>query len=454
MRRRFAVVGGGIAGLAAALDLVRDADVLLLEAGDRLGGKIRTGSDGVEDGAEQFLMRDTATGGASGAARLAQALDLPIIHPATSSAGLYTRGTLRPLPAGTVMGIPADGLDGFAIDSGKDIDTGAPVLPAREDVTVGRLVRERLGDDIVDRLVDPLLGGVYAGRADELSLATTMPGLHTLLQTHHTLRSAVGSAQELSKAHNTLAGPVFGSVEGGLSRLVEAAADELTRAGGEIRLGCRVTAVRRTDHAGLEILTPDGWVVVDGLILAVPATPAARLLTFLAPEASGDVAALDYASVGLVMLALPECELPVLSGTQLSGFLVPAGEGPQIKAATFLSRKWPTSTPETIVRASLGRHGDSVVLHGADADLADLVRGEISAIIGTQLPAPLRSRVTRWGGGLPQYAPGHLDRVAAARAALTDLPIALAGAAYDGVGIPACITSGERAATRLRESLV
>ncbi|MBB5872432.1 oxygen-dependent protoporphyrinogen oxidase [Allocatelliglobosispora scoriae] len=449
-RPRVVVLGGGITGLSAALRLAESADVTLIEATDRLGGKIRTGADGIEDGAEQFLMRDPATGGPSGAARLATTLGLPIVHPAIGAAGLYTGGELRPMPGGTLMGIPSSTLDGFRVEAARDLDLGTPVLPPGADVAVGRLVRERLGDDVVDRLVDPLLGGVYAGRADLLSLATTMPALHGLLTTEHTLGAAVAQAQQRSRAHSAGAGPVFGAVAGGLSGLVDAAEAAAVRAGVQIRRGVRVTALRRTGE-GMEILHGEEWLAAAGVLLAVPAIPAARMLTFLAPEASTAIAELEYASLGLVALVLPACELP-----EASGFLVPATEGLSIKAATFLSAKWPSlgADGEVVIRASLGRHGDSTVLQRADDDLVDIVRSEVSVVIDRPLPQPLRTRVTRWGGALPQYAPGHLDRVAAARAALAGLPITLAGAAYDGIGIPACVASGEAAADLLTESMI
>jgi protoporphyrinogen/coproporphyrinogen III oxidase len=171
---------------------------------------------------------------------------------------------------------------------------------------------------------------------------------------------------------------------------------------------------------------------------------------------------LDYASVALVALALPAMELP-----DLPGFLVPAGEGFDVKAATFFTSKWahlrrPDGT--VLVRASLGRYGDEQVLQRDDSSLTALVLSELSTLLGRRLPDPVDSLVQRWGGALPQYAPGHLDRVIHARSALRAAagagggapPVALAGAAYDGVGIPACVRSGETAAdeiiTALREN--
>jgi len=186
----------------------------------------------------------------------------------------------------------------------------------------------------------------------------------------------------------------------------------------------------------------------DAVVLAVPARPAARLLGGVDAEAAALVGVLDYASVALVRLAVPDAALP-----ELSGLLVPAVEGYAVKALTIFSTKWehlrrPDGT--ALLRASVGRYGDTAVLQRTDAELVAMVHRELGDLLDTQLPAPLAADVVRWGGGLPQYRPGHLDRVAAARAALGAwTTLALAGAAYDGVGIPACVRSGEAAAQRL-----
>jgi oxygen-dependent protoporphyrinogen oxidase len=189
------------------------------------------------------------------------------------------------------------------------------------------------------------------------------------------------------------------------------------------------------------------------VVLAVPAQPAARLLAAVDGVAAHAVGALDYASVALVGLALPAgVALP-----ELSGFLVPAAEGTLVKAATFMTRKWALLRGrggETLVRASLGRSDEAVRLQVDDDELVRIAHAELGALLGAPLPAAVDSFVQRWGGGLPQYAPGHLDRVAAARAALAGHPsIALAGAAYDGVGIPACVASGEIAAEAILQAL-
>jgi oxygen-dependent protoporphyrinogen oxidase len=201
--------------------------------------------------------------------------------------------------------------------------------------------------------------------------------------------------------------------------------------------------------------TDSGWQLdeaFDAVVLAVPAAPASRLLSNVDGAASTVVGVLEYASVALVGVALS-------AGTELperSGFLVPATEGTMIKAATFMSRKWPDldAAGRVLVRMSVGRAGETENLSHDDGYLIEHALADLGRLTGTLLPAPTDAWVQRWNDSLPQYAPGHLDRVATVRAALAGRPgIALAGAAYDGVGIPACVGSGERAADLVLESL-
>jgi oxygen-dependent protoporphyrinogen oxidase len=442
---RIAIVGGGIAGLAAAVRL-RDrapagTTIIVFEQSGSLGGKIRTGELGgtvVERGAESFLVGgpDRAE---SAAVRLARRVGLAdaLVHPAAGQAAIAVDGTLTPMPIGTLMGVPAEvsSLGSLArVADQADLDGGRPLLGPGEDVAVGELVRRRLGDEVVDRLVDPMLGGVYAGRADKLSLAVTMPTLARAARVEHTLLGAVRAAK--ASAPRVPGRPIFATVDGGLGRLVAAAADA---SGATIRLSTTVRELART-ATGWRLTTgpvPASEVTeCDAVVLAVPAVAAARLLDL----GTG----LDYASVALVGFALP----PGTVLPELSGFLVPAAEGTLVKAATFFTRKWAHLTRAdgpVIVRASLGRYGEEHRLQHDDDTLIATAHADLGRLIGVALPTPAASWVQRWGGGLPQYAPGHLDRVAALRSGLAP-GLAVAGAAYDGVGIPACITSGENAA--------
>jgi protoporphyrinogen/coproporphyrinogen III oxidase len=454
VRRRVVVIGGGIAGLAAAHRLRERAphlDVVLFDQGERPGGKLRTvelAGGPVERGAESFLSGDPA-GGPSAAVRLAEQVGLgdAIVHPATSKAAVAVDGGLHDLPPGTLMGIPVEA-DPAGHPAGHPIDRpgSGPLLRPGEDVTVGGLVRPRRGDLVVDRFVEPLLGGVYAGRADRLSLRMALPALADAAERSDTLTGAVRSA--LAARRSTPGAPVFSTIEGGMSRFVDALAATLP----DVRLGLPVRELRR-HGTGWRLTvgsTRDASTVdADGVVLAVPATPAARLLSTVDGVAG---VPLGYASVALVALALPATKLP-----ELSGFLVPATEGFAVKAVTFFDQKWSHLRRPglTLVRASVGRAGDEHQLQRTDPDLLDLVRDEVARLLGVdRLPDPVDAAVFRWGGGLPQYEPHHRDRVAALRAALTAHPaITVAGAAYDGVGIPACVTSGWTAADTLLDAL-
>ncbi|MEU4241409.1 protoporphyrinogen oxidase [Actinoplanes sp. NPDC026619] len=457
MRKRVAVIGGGIAGLAAAVRL-RDltppgTEIIVYEQGGVLGGKLRTGELAglpVERGAESFLT--SGPGGDSPAVAFARHLGLgdALVHPATVPAALSITGRLTPIPAGTLVGVPGDltKLGDVAHVTGADRDEGRPLLAAGADIAVGELVRARYGEEVVDRLVDPMLGGVYAGRADRLSLEVTMPQLAATARVEHTLQAAVRAAQS---ARTRPAAPVFTAVDGGMSRLVAAAA---AASGARISLGLPVRDLSRTTHGWRLLLGPvpaPQTDDVDAVVLAVPAKPASRLLAAVSAEAAEAVGVLDYASVALAAMALP----PGTPLPELSGFLVPPSEGTLVKAATFFTRKWPHLGGEkdaVIVRASLGRHGEQDRLQLTDDDLLDRARHELGELIGADLPAPVASWIQRWGGGLPQYTPGHRDRVAFARQQLPP-GLALAGAAFDGVGIPACVASGERAAEDVSKSL-
>ncbi|MEV6844001.1 protoporphyrinogen oxidase [Actinoplanes sp. NPDC051411] len=462
MRKRVAIIGGGVAGLAAAVRL-RDltppsTELIVYEQSGALGGKLRTGRLGgvtAERGAESFLM-SAPDGSESAALALVRRLDLEdeLRHPAAIPAALAIGGDLARIPGGTLIGVPGNLAQVSSVAepaTDRDRDEGRPLLAAGEDVAVGELVRGRYGDQVVDRLVDPLLGGVYAGRADQLSLAVTIPQLARTARVEHTLQAAVQTAQAEAAARRAPGRPVFGALDGGMSRLVAAAA---AASGARISLGLPVREVGRTR---------DGWRLVlgaapapqidevDAVVLAVPSRAAAKLLTGVAPEAAEAVGVLDYASVALVGMAFPAgTELP-----ELSGFLVPPSEDTLVKAATFVTRKWSHLAgpgDRVLVRASLGRAGEAGRLQFDDAVLLERAHRELSELTGRPLPAPEETFLQRWGGGLPQYTPGHLDRVARVRGALP-AGLAMAGASLDGVGIPACVASGERAAEDVHKVL-
>ncbi|MFD3535628.1 protoporphyrinogen oxidase [Streptomyces sp. NPDC058664] len=457
------VAGGGIAGLAAAHRLaVAGHRVTLLEAGSRLGGKLLAGEIAgapVDLGAESLLARRPE------AVALARAVGLGdrLQAPATTTASVWSRGALVPMPKGHVMGVPGDGhaVAGLLSEEGVrriGLDGELPPAEIGEDIAIGAYVADRMGHEVVDRLVEPLLGGVYAGDAYRISMRAAVPALFEAARSHPTLTAAIRAVQragaavpaDAAGAATGLGGSVFLGVEGGVGTLPGAVADAIRAAGGTILTDAPVTELRRTGPTGWQVVSGDRVIGADAVVLATPAGPAAALLAPHASAASAGLDAVAYASMALVTLAFRRADMPALAG---SGFLVPPVDGHTIKASTFSSQKWrwvADGAPDLFVlRTSVGRHGEEEQVHREDADLVAASLKDLAAATGLAA-RPVATTVTRWTDGLPQYPVGHLDRVARVREAVAALPgLRLAGAAYDGVGIPACIASAHRAADEI-----
>ncbi|MGW3207760.1 protoporphyrinogen oxidase [Streptomyces sp. NPDC001135] len=463
------VIGAGIAGLAAAHRLLgRGTRVTVLEASGRVGGKLLPGEIAgvrVDLGAESMLARRPEAVALAREVGLAERLR----PPATATASIWTRGALRPLPKGHVMGVPgtAAALSGVLSDEGLariERDAGLPRTEVGDDVAVGEYVAARLGREVVDRLVEPLLGGVYAGDAYRISMRSAVPQLFQAARTHASLTEAVRDIQAKAAAAQQT-GPVFMGIEGGVGSLPLALAESVRARGGEILTGTPVRELRRggtpepgTPGKGAGAPGDAAWRVVagdrvlhaDAVVVAVPAGAAAGLLRAEAPAAAAELAAVEYASMALVTLAYRRADLKLPEG---SGFLVPPVDGRTIKASTFASQKWgwiAEDDPDVVVlRTSVGRYGETEILQRDDAALAEVSRHDLREATGLAA-VPLQTRVTRWSDGLPQYPVGHHARVARIREHVAKLPgLAVCGAQYDGVGIPACIASAYAAVDQL-----
>lgn len=460
-RRRVAVVGAGVAGLTAAHRLAPRHDVVVFEQSAQVGGKLRGGEVAglrLDLGAESLLARRPE------AVALLEELGLgaEIEHPATSQAGVWSRGAVHPLPTGTLMGVPGDPqvLVGLLTPEEVARVEAEPELgssPLERDVPVGSWVAGRMGTAVVDRLVEPLLGGVYAGRAEHLSLQATVPQLWQIARHGGSLLKAVAVAPAAVAATQGAGTPVFAGVPGGVARLVEVLAERAQAQGVDLRTSTTVRDLRRTP-TGWRLVTgsraQESTTDVDAVVLALPARPASRLLSTEVPQASSDLAGIDYASVALLTLVLPREVLGAVAG---SGVLVPPVEGRATKAVTFSSLKWAwvaQAAPHlAVVRMSLGRAGEERVLQRDDDELVAICVAELGELVRSPV-RPIDAHVARWGGALPQYAVGHVDRVARIRRAVGRAPgLAVCGAAYDGVGVPACIASAGLAVESLRTHL-
>jgi len=462
--RSVVVVGGGVAGLAAAY-LLKDADltVTVLEGSPRLGGKLtvsQVAGVSFDAGAEALLARRPEGTGLIESLGLSGDLQVP----GTTSAGIWTRGAIRPLPRRHFMGVPAD----FEDLAATGIVSADGVARARQDLTlpasdpvgdesVASRVGGRLGAEVVDRLVEPLLGGVYAGRCDDLSFAAALPALAGAAHSHRALAEAAGSLlpppapPEAASPGRSQVPPVFTTLTGGLGTLPPALA---AASGAHVRTGAMVRELART-ATGWRLTIGSAhapeWLAADAVIVAVPAIPAGRLLAGVSGPAAAALGEIRYASMAIVTLAYPVAAFgAAVTG---SGFLVPAVDGRAVKAVTFSTVKWPhlqRGDPGLhLVRCSVGRLGEDAILQRDDAELAALAATDLAVATGVQ-GEPADGRVTRWGGGLPQYSVGHLERVAKIRAAVAALPgLAVCGAAYDGVGIPACIATARLAADQV-----
>jgi oxygen-dependent protoporphyrinogen oxidase len=454
---RVVVVGAGIAGLAAAAAVRRTTpgvEVVVLEAAPGIGGKLARAEVGgvmVDVGAEAMLNRRPEAVSLARASGLADR----VVHPATTGAALWSRGQLRPLPR-TVMGVPTDtrqlAESGVVSKAGVARAALDAVLPETrlgdQDVSIGWLVEERFGKEVVDRLVEPLLGGVYAGHAREISARAAVPQVVALLQKDKSLMRAAAEATA-----QTSDVPVFAGLTGGIGQLphaVEAAHDL------DVRTGATVRELQRHPDGGFRLVvgpTVETQVLrADAVVLATPARPTARLLSDLAPNAALELARIDYASMAIVTMAFRARDFPVTTG---SGFLVPPVDNRAIKAATYSFAKWDwvreggRGGEVLVMRCSLGRHREEETLQRGDDELVQLALDDLSDAIGLSV-RPVDTHVQRWGGALPQYAVGHLERVRHVRDAVAAVPgLAVCGAAYDGLGIPACIASAELAAARV-----
>jgi oxygen-dependent protoporphyrinogen oxidase len=439
----YSVVGGGISGLVAAYRLRvawPTATITVFDPADRLGGVLRTeriGGQPLDVGAEAFIARRPEV-----PALLAE-LGLTGRQIGTTGVRplIYSQRRLHPLPAATLQGIPSQpqALAGLVDDATIGRMRDEPDRPLSwqpgADPSVADLVGDRFGDQVVTRSVDPLLAGVYAGSAATIGVRSAVPTLATALD--RGARNLTEAVRDALPPPST--GSVFGAVEGGYAVLV----DELVRRAG---IQWAQVAVQRIDRA------PQGWDLVDdegqrwpadAVVLAVPAPWLPRLIEGVAPRTAAAARRIEVASTALVALGLP-------GGTPLpekSGVLVADRNPVRAKAITLSSRKWGRRGNVELVRLSYGRFGDDLARSAGDEDLLEWASRDLATVFGINVE-PVDCHVQRWIDAMPQYGPGHQQVVADLRAGLPPT-LAVAGGYLDGIGVPACVAAGTRAAASL-----
>jgi oxygen-dependent protoporphyrinogen oxidase len=461
------VVGGGVSGLAAAWNLSGGAtaqasapEVVVLEATDILGGALRSevfAGRVVDMGPDGFLGRRPE------AVQLCREVGLgdTLAPIAARGASVFARGRLRALPEAHALGIPTrfwSTARSGTLGVGGVLGLARDALLPRPDVrgpmgdrSVGPLVARKLGQQVVDTLVDPLIGGIHAGTVDDMSAAAVFPPLLAAAQRRGSLMRALRAEVPAPDPDDP---PLFWSLEGGMAALVEALVSELERRGVDIR---RAAPAERLERSGRDwTVVAAGWTgEFDAVVLATPAWATAALLRPHDDEAAALLDAIDYASVVVATFRTrPDCVPADAFGT---GFLVPRrgrrpdGDAWAVTACTYLDRKWPhlARPDQVLLRASLGRVDDTRAFDWTDAEVAERAWQELGELWGVT-GRPEESAVMRYPRAFPQYRVHHLLRASGIEAAVARLGgLAVAGAAYRGVGIPACIASGRAAALSL-----
>ena len=449
MTATYCVVGGGISGLVAAHRLRvaagPDASITLFDPADRLGGVLRTervGGQLVDVGAEAFVARRPEVSALLAELGLAdRQIGTTGVRPL-----IYSEGRLHPMPQGTLQGIPAQassmaGLVDDATVARIANEESAPMSwRPGADPTVAELVGDRFGRQVVARSVDPLLGGVYSGSSATIGLRSAAPTLAAALD--RGARSLTDAVREALPPQ--MGGSVFGAVDGGYQVLLDA----LVR---RARVDWARVAVQRVERGrnGWDLVDDEGarW-RADAVVLAVPAPRLPRLIEGVAPQTAAAAGRIPVASAALVLLALP-------GGTPLpeqSGVLVAGGERLHAKAMTLTSRKWGQRGNVELVRLSFGRFGDTLARDAGDDDLLAWAAKDLATVFGIRAVA-VDSHVQRWIDAMPQYGPGHADLITELRAGLPPT-LAVAGGYLDGIGVPACVATGTRAAASVLTSAV
>lgn len=451
------IVGGGISGLSTAWYVLRerpDLRVVVLESDPTVGGKIAgatVAGHAVDCGPDAFLAR--VPGGVELATELGLGDDL--VSPATGKAWVWSRERLRALPEGLVLGAPSRLIPlarsgilspaGVARAALDEVWSRKPRANAGDDPTVAKAIGRHLGREVVDRLVDPLLGGINASDCDRLSLTSAAPNLVAAASAPRMMRAlrASGAAQQRGQIGVDPDRPLFLTPRTGVRSLIVELNRQLPAR--TVRTGQKVTAVAKGPDHLWSVSTTDHVLRAQTVVLATPAFITAGLIADANPTAAAEMRAIRTASVALTLLAYPADSVNLPPG---SGMLVPRVEGRLMTASSWWNQKWPhLVTPgRVLLRASAGRDGDTRFTDLDDGELVNALHQELRHMLDIR-SEPLDTHVARWMHGFPQYESGHAARVGRIDAALAR-GLVLTGASYDGIGLPACIRSAKAAALR------
>jgi len=474
--RTVVIVGGGISGLATAFSLLEQAAkagcslrCTILESGSSWGGKIvthRIGDIVTEAGPDSFLSQKQA--GLDLCRKLGLADQLINTNETGKKACVLYRGRLHDLPEGLLSFVPKQlgpflhsGLLSWTGLVRMGLEFAVPPGSPGEDESLAAFLRRRFGTQAFERVLEPLMAGIYAGDAEHMSLRATFPRFFDLEQQYGSVvRGMMAGKKTASLASTAQPGrTMFVSLKNGLSDLVTALTSRLTQQGIDLRLGCQVDALRVRSHElgrwTYDLILQDGSALsAESVVLATPAFVSAELLRPLSPIAGGLLDLIPYTSTATIAMTFPAQAVAGAVGG--FGFIVPRIEGRDLIAATWTSLKWPHRAPadQLLVRCYVGGVGREAILDRDDGQLTATVRSELNALCGISAE-PMYTEVNRWWKGMPQYTIGHLDRLTQLDAALSRYPgLVLTGAGYRGVGIPDCIRDGAIAAERVVQDLL
>ncbi|MCM3616967.1 protoporphyrinogen oxidase [Sutcliffiella horikoshii] len=463
-KKRVVIIGGGITGLSAAYYLQKEnkeknlnIEITLIEASNRLGGKIQTvRRDGftIERGPDSFLARKLSAG------RLVKEVGLEdqLVHNSTGQAYILLKGELHPMPEGAVMGIPTK-LSPFVTTGlfsplGKMRAAADLILPASknggEDQSLGSFFRRRLGDEVVENLIEPLLSGIYAGDIDKLSLQATFPQFEQVEEKYRSL--ILGMKQTTPKQKQVPAQKkkgMFQTLRGGLQTLVDALEEKLDEV--KILKAVKVDTIEKNGDQYQLSLSNGKSIECENIIVTTPHYATASLI----PDAEYLQPLLEMSSTSVATIAMAFDEAALKQDIEGTGFVVSRNNDYTITACTWTHKKWPHTTPKgkVILRCYVGRVGEEAIVDQSDEEIKKVVLDDLNKImeVGSE---PDFTIVTRWREAMPQYAVGHKKMLREMNARLAEsMPgIYLAGSSFEGVGLPDCIDSGEAAVKAVIES--